>query len=1171
MDNIPEKYPIFTFMNSFKKLFSFGKKSVITVDTLNETTREGINKAYIPKFLYKPPFGYPRFANMTYIRYLAQTPYCEMCISTIIDEIASIEWDIVPNDGMEEQEDEAEKEEIKNFFLNPNTNRESFEEVFIRMPVRDILEVNSAVLNKVYNMKEELVEVVARDGATFTKNPDVHGMFTNRDDIIMPTRIVDDTVGAEYLNPYTEITATSSREKAAYFQYGWIAGPIPVPFGRKEIIWIEKMKRTDDHYGFSPVQVLAKNLQMLLYMIESDLEYYNDNNVPKGIIGLDESDADEIKAFKEQWFETQRTKDEFGSWKKIMNKVPIVNKVPTFTRIEFSASEMQVIEKQKWYSKMVWSCYSEDTEILTENGWRLFKDLQSEKVARVNPKNLNIDFVNPISKQVYDYDGELYYYKHRNVDLAVTPDHKMLYKSQKDYEQNKETDWNTSQAKDEMEMYLPQAGYYEGTKIDNVTFTSANKYVSKLHKSTETFKIEGNEFVEFMGFWLGDGWIETGNNRICLCASEVYPENIDFCKKILSKIAPDYKEKVSLPSAMIMGKSVNINGNMHYFRFSNKAFSDYLSQFKKAHNKYIPEIIKNCNKEQRKLFFESYMLADGSIGKKGRNNTYFSMSKRLIDDLQEMYVKEGIASNINEYNNGYNLTVRKSQFKKEQNTSLIEKKHIKKAHYEGKVYDVTVPDHHFLVVRRNGRVSISGNCFGVTAVELGYTEDAKGSANQIVQSKVFRKKAIDPMLRNLESDYNMSIVSEFGYVGTIKTKSGKTITKPKYKFMFKKFDVDEEKNKYELYKLQVEAGLKTINECRTSEGLDDVEWGDNDPRAGAEQPEQEGEYGEFGDDPNDDFNDREDNALDTDDDDDNDQEPDTDPKKKLKSLRGPPEKPTLDPDAEEEDDEDNEEDGEKKKKKEKKAQPTDNPLILKENERPTGYTRLESAIKYVNKTHEDDIKKLLAIEMGKHTLKEVKGINEIIAKLKALLGIGAVMKITKEIIKNNYMKGWDEAEQDLNINISPDPGAIDYMSNYTYDNIKGMNDDIAEKLRSVMQRSFMDGSSLEEVKAEITKVFDVGNNRVTMIARTESNRAAAMGRQHGYEKSGVNMNKYISVHLDDRTSAICKSLNKKYGDETQAIPLNDKFELNDETWLVNPFHVNCRSSVLYVVADEDKE
>jgi len=786
-------------MASLKDWLGFSKKSVITVDSLNETTREGINKAYIPKFLYKPPFGYPRFANITYIRYLAQTPYVEMCIGTIIDEIAGIEWDIVPTEGMEEESDEAEIEHIRNFFINPNTNRESFEEVFVRMPVRDILEVNSAVLNKVFNMKEEMVEVVARDGATFTKNPDVHGMYTNRDDIIMPTRIVDDTVGAEYLNPYTEITATSSRERAAYFQYGWIAGPIPVPFGRREVIWIEKMKRSDDHYGYSPVQLLSKSLQMLLHMIESDLEYYNDNNVPKGIIGLDESDADEIKAFKEQWFETQRTKDEFGNWKKMMNKVPIVNKTPTFQRIEFSSTEMQVIEKQKWYTKMVWAC------------------------------------------------------------------------------------------------------------------------------------------------------------------------------------------------------------------------------------------------------------------------------------------------------------------------------------------------------------------FGVTPTELGYTEDGSGAANQIVQSKVFRKKAINPMLRNLESNYNMSIVSEFEYWGEIKTKAGKVIKRPKYEFKFKKFDVDEETIKYELYKLQTESGLKTINEVRIAEGLDEVEWGDKPPNewmGGGDsttinngQPDEE-PYAE-----------RERRAQDPDEGQEDTEE---------KGLRGPPEKPTEDPDAEKEEDPDKDDQDDDAKKKEKKALSTKNPLILKEGERPTGYERLENAIKYVNKTHENEIKKLLTLEMGKHTMNEVKGINEIITKLKAILGINMVKGFVQKIIKNNYMKGWDEAEKDLNINIVPDPGAIDYMSDYTYDNIKGMNDDIASSLRQVMQRSFMDGSSLEETKKEITKVFDVGNNRVTMIARTESNRAANFGRLHGYMKSGQSGKKVYDAHLDSRTSPLCRRLN---GQEKN---LDEDFIDPKGEWKgpVPPAHVNCRSGWNFKPVDD---
>ena len=151
-------------MNSLKDLI-LGKKSVPHITVLEETTREGINKAYIPKFLYKPPFGYPRYANIPYIRHLAQTPYVEMCISTILEELCAVEWDIIPTEGMEDQAVESEIMHIKNFFMNPNTNRESFEDVFIKMPMRDVLEVNTGVLNKVYNLREDMVEVVARDAA----------------------------------------------------------------------------------------------------------------------------------------------------------------------------------------------------------------------------------------------------------------------------------------------------------------------------------------------------------------------------------------------------------------------------------------------------------------------------------------------------------------------------------------------------------------------------------------------------------------------------------------------------------------------------------------------------------------------------------------------------------------------------------------------------------------------------------------------------------------------------------------------------------------------------------------------------------------------------------------------------------------------------------------------
>lgn len=918
-------------MKSFKDML-FGKKSVIAVNAISEITRDGINKAYIPKFLYKPPFGYPRFANMPYVRWLAQTPYVEMCIDTILSEIASIKWDIVPAEGMEDQADATEIQHIKNFFLNPNTNDESFEDVFIKMPLRDVLEVNSGILNKVYNMKEELVEVVARDGATFTKNPDIHGMFTDRKDILLPKHIVKNT--SEVINPFQQISQYVASEEAAYFQYGWIAGPVPVPFGKKEIMWLQKMRRTDDHYGYSPIQVLAKALQRLLWDIDSDLEYYNDNNVPKGVLGIDDTDADDIDAFKEQWYDLQRKKDEFGNWKKLVHKVPIVNRTPTFTRIEFSSEEMQLIEKQKWYSKMVWAC------------------------------------------------------------------------------------------------------------------------------------------------------------------------------------------------------------------------------------------------------------------------------------------------------------------------------------------------------------------FGVTSTELGYTEDAKGSANQIVQSKVFRKKAINPLLRMMEYNYNKNIVSEFGYFGTLKTDKGKMIEVPKYEFKFLVFDTDEERNKAELYKLWVENGIKTVNEIRQEEGLEEVEWGDQAPgqwRNAA--PNNTNFYGNY--------DDRQNNAQNTDQ---RTKQPDvnqksqqnieskdffeilnkgTDPEMLRSSIvaelgaislyedmakntkDAKLKKMFLDIAKEEkvhvgefeyllneykdteqgdaikdgkkevidklegksliEDDEkdmkSSKEDrikeamrhpdktgaGAKKRKKlspdekfeavmrefargtlhsgsgakvtsrkqalsiaysesgkksEDKAQDLDSPLILHEFERPTGSERLEKAMNYVLKQQEDEIIDILEQEMKQSQISEIKDLNQLVSKLKSIVTFEGLRQITANIIRNNYMKGWDQAEKEMNRNFVPEMHAIEYLQKYTFENIQGMKEDIVNKLRQELQRAYMAGEGIDKIKTRVKEVFKVGDNRSEMIARTETNRASNVGKLQAYQKSGETGKKMWISKIDDRTSPLCKRL------DGQVVGLNENFKDPEGEWEgpSPPSHVNCRST-----------
>jgi len=342
-----------------------GAKETPTTSTVTafEATREGQPKAYIPNFFYKPPFGYPRYKDLNYYRQLAASIYVDMCETAIIDEVCSVEWDIVAEDraGNEVPGKEADVERITQFFENPNTNKESWETI-VRMMLPDLLELNSGVMVKTFNAFGKFVELVSRDGAAFTKNPDPYGMYTDRADLILIKDIMGEQEDAGRQNlsyPLLggALTGEQAKETAAYFQYGHNTAARPVPFGKREVVWFEKKVRTDDLYGRSAMEVLSKTVQTLIYAVESQLEYFSDNSIPQGVLGLDGMSTEDMKAFARQWTESQKKKDTLGNWKKVFHKLSMVNKMPKFERLSFSNQELELIESQKWWSKMVWAAF----------------------------------------------------------------------------------------------------------------------------------------------------------------------------------------------------------------------------------------------------------------------------------------------------------------------------------------------------------------------------------------------------------------------------------------------------------------------------------------------------------------------------------------------------------------------------------------------------------------------------------------------------------------------------------------------------------------------------------------------------------------------------------------------------------------------------------------------
>jgi len=86
-----------------------------------------------------------------------------------------------------------------------------------------------------------------------------------------------------------------------------------------------------------------------------------------------------------------------------------------------------------------------------------------------------------------------------------------------------------------------------------------------------------------------------------------------------------------------------------------------------------------------------------------------------------------------------------------------------------------------------------------------------------------------------------------------------------------------------------------------------------------------------------------------------------------------------------------------------------------------------------------------------------------------------------------------------------------------------------------------------------------------MIARTETVRAQSMGHIDAARQTGLSLRKFVSVHLDSRTSPICKRMDAKYGTPEKAIPIDSKFvdNVSGEEFDISPFHVNCRTAVLF--------
>lgn len=365
-----------------------------------------ILKAYIPEYLYKPPYGFPRKVNINELKMLAKNPYVFSVIKTFADEASAVAWKIVVKEEWQksdEAKDAPSKDytdkikQVTNFFQNPNGNDDSFDRI-IRALVAGIIELDAGVIVKVFNAEGNFTQMFVRDGGTFLMNPDIYGYIGNRADYIFPATISEiERLSAINTNPSygSEDPANTGQLKnyydmvvsrqAAYWQYGWATpGGMPVPYGKREIVYIMQNPRYDSIYGRSPLEVLRDVVLTLVYGSQYNLSFYTNNNMPDGAIELLGANKDQIDNFRANFEAQFKTTDEFGNERRIGHKAPISSTEVKYVPFQLTAKDMEIIAQQEWFTKVLWMCFgvTADEMGFTENSNRATSEQQSKLVKR---------------------------------------------------------------------------------------------------------------------------------------------------------------------------------------------------------------------------------------------------------------------------------------------------------------------------------------------------------------------------------------------------------------------------------------------------------------------------------------------------------------------------------------------------------------------------------------------------------------------------------------------------------------------------------------------------------------------------------------------------------------------------------------------------------------------
>jgi DNA-directed RNA polymerase beta subunit len=342
-------------------------------------------------------------------------------------------------------------------------------------------------------------------------------------------------------------------------------------------------------------------------------------------------------------------------------------------------------------------CYSADTEVYTDNGWKLWPEVTMEDCLATCIDG-KLCFNKPEELFCGAYEGKMLRMTTKFVDMLVTPDHRHYVQSHGDKDWKAGWEFRLASDVHGKRIRLKSAvGAYEGGEDPEVfSIEPAPVLSNRASAITVAEDLPFDVWVDFMAAYLADG------------SFSYNPARGEYRFEIGKVEAANPSEKKQMEQILDRTGFTYRYDQGRRFVGNGKHIAYYLSQFGKSRDKFVPTAIMTSSLPSRKRFLDLITTFDCSGRWEGFRH-YRSASKRLRDQVADLAISCGysVRYGFHEFPNPvFSLKIIEKNYVGV--TAQRNKDQYQEVDYCGNVYCARVAGG-LLFVRRNGKCAWSGN------------------------------------------------------------------------------------------------------------------------------------------------------------------------------------------------------------------------------------------------------------------------------------------------------------------------------------------------------------------------------------------------------------------------------------------------------------------------------